>query len=141
MEKTVQQKQIIIMLIDDTPEDLFISNRILEKHAVNKRIITFNSGIPAMEYLQRHQNDIEQIPDIILCDLHMPLMSGYQFLDAYDKLRSLIKSKSKVFILSATSDGGDVKKLSANPNVIRFYEKNLTKEIVDEIMNKTYNIK
>jgi len=135
MEKSVKPPTFI-MLIDDTPEDLFISNRILEKYAVNKRIMTFNSGLPAIEYLQMYQNEMEKIPDIIFCDLHMPVMDGYQFLAAYDKLPAAVKGKCKVFILSSSSVMDDRMKLDSNRNVVRFYEKDLTKEVVEEIINK-----
>jgi len=135
MAKVTKTLPKLIMIIDDTPEDLFITTHVLEKYIQNYSIISFNLGTLAMEYLQTHKDEMGKLPDIIICDLHMPQMNGFEFLDAYDTLPSKLKLKSKIFILSATFDSKDVQKINANPSVKKFYPKPITKESIEEIIN------
>jgi hypothetical protein len=62
-------------------------------------------------------------------------MNGFEFLNAYDTLPSYVKSKTRIFVLSSTIQPGDEKKLTANENVKGFYQKHLTKTIVEENCN------
>ncbi len=134
METNTEQK--LVMLIDDTPEDLYINNRFLEKYGNNNSILQFNMALSAMEYLKSHQSDISKIPDIIFLDIHMPLMNGFEFLEEYEKLTLGIKSKSKVYMLTSSFDSDDIRKAKANHNVKELLEKPLNKMIVEKIINK-----
>jgi len=125
----------LIMIIDDTPEDLFITNRVLNKYAGNHTIISFNMATIALEYLQAHENTMEKIPDVIVSDLHMPQMNGFEFLDAFDKLPEAIKLKSRIVMLSSNLEATDMQKMMANPNVKRYYQKPISKEAIDELAN------
>lgn len=133
MEKPTEEKPPLIMLIDDTPEDIYINNRIIEKYGNGNSVIKFSMGTEAMEFLKTNKDHPDAIPDIILIDIHMPQMNAFEFLDEYDQLPLELKMKSKVFVLSSTFNAADIQKMKANLHVKHFFEKPLTKESLNEI--------
>ena len=72
----------LVMLIDDNETDNFISKRIIEITEFAKRVEVKNSGQHALEYLSEHANDTDQLPSLIFLDINMPVMDGYQTLNA-----------------------------------------------------------
>ncbi|MCX6290217.1 MAG: response regulator [Bacteroidetes bacterium] len=134
MENNNQKNPPIIMLIDDTPEDLYINHRVLKKHAVYKEVIQFSMATDAILHLQNEELEHSAIPDIIFLDIHMPLMNGFEFLDAFDALPAPVKHKCKIFILSSSFDQDDIERSKNNPYVKQFFEKPLTKEVLEKVL-------
>jgi two-component SAPR family response regulator len=123
-----------IMIIDDNDYELLISNRLLSKNKREKKVLSFGLATLAIDYLKQN-TDPESIPDIILCDIHMPLMTGFEFLETFEKFPDIYKKKSKIFLISSTFDMKDLDRSNTNPLVVKFYEKPLSLDKIDEILN------
>ena len=96
------KKQLNILLVDDDK-----SVRYLTKHAIQSYISKFpirinevENGIEAMQYL----STCEQMPDVILLDIQMPMMDGYDFLEAYSQLLIPSNSSPHIYILSTVTN-------------------------------------
>jgi response regulator RpfG family c-di-GMP phosphodiesterase len=63
---------------------------------------------------------------ILLLDINMPIMSGWEFLEMFDNLSFETKDRIKVCILSSSIDERDKERSYANKNVIEFLVKPLT---------------
>jgi CheY-like chemotaxis protein len=70
---------------------------------------------------------------IILLDLNMPIMSGWEFLERFEELDEIIKKQVKIYILSSSVDPRDKERAGKNKDVEDYIVKPLTKEIVLEI--------
>jgi CheY-like chemotaxis protein len=127
-------KPLKIMIVDDTPEDLYITNRIVTKYGNDVEVVKFELGIFALEYLVTNKNDLNNIPDIIFLDIHMPMMSGFDFMDEFTKLPEDIKKKAHVYILSSSFDPQDMEKAAKDPLIKKFIEKPLNKDLLFEIL-------
>jgi CheY-like chemotaxis protein len=92
-----------IMLIDDSEIDLFVSRRILEIEGIAETITPMRSALSALEYLKTSDTS----PDLILLDLKMPIMDGFDFLEQFCALRSASKANTKVILLSSSSSMAD----------------------------------
>lgn len=62
---------------------------------------------------------------IILLDIKMPVMDGFEFLSRYDSLSEDIKSGTEIFMLSSTLDATDIKKANENNYVKKLFSKPL----------------
>ncbi|NJB71449.1 CheY-like chemotaxis protein [Saonia flava] len=121
-----------IVLIDDSEIDNYINKAIIKKVGDELEILSFTSGIEALEYLEELQNDLGEFPDFIFLDIRMPEMDGFEFLDEYIKLPEKVKDKCNVFILSSSLDPIDKEKTKQYKDV----QKHLTKPLVHHPIEK-----
>jgi len=89
-----------VFIIDDDPMHAFILNKYLCRMNVFNPIVEFTDATKAIDHLTKHKDNEGLLPDIILLDLNMPKMNGWQFLEAFEKI-SLSKRPS-VYILSSS---------------------------------------
>ena len=122
-----------VLLIDDNTTDLYIMERLINKFNFGKEIVQYTCAIKALLYLQENQNDINKLPQIIFVDIHMPIMSGFEFMEEYDKLSSVLKKHCKVYIVSSSIDDNDMKRANDDLNVVAFQVKTITKEFLNSI--------
>ncbi len=130
-----EDKQVIglVMLIDDNDTDNFISRRIIEITNFSTQVEIKNSGKNALEYLEKHKNNSDKLPDYIFLDINMPIVDGFVFLYEFEKFNTNLKNKCKVVILSSSDNKRDIDKIVNNENVIKFITKPLTEDALDEL--------
>ena len=99
-------------------------------------IITLYNGEVAIQKLIE-QNDLLTEEDvlIIFLDINMPIMDGWQFLDEYKIIKSSLKFKCKIFVLSSSINPDDIKKAESNVFVSKYLAKPLSMDNVDCIIN------
>lgn len=134
MLKELDPKFETVMIIDDDMVDLYIISRMITKNNFGKNVLHYSEAQKAMKYLQENQDNISKLPQIIFMDIYMPLMSGFEFLEAYDKLSTTLKNYCKTYIISSTIDSEDIARSSSNKNVVSFHVKPINKEFLDRII-------
>lgn len=129
--------QDLILCVDDDPITLMLSKMVIKKAAFANEIITAQNGEEALNYfdelrLNNLGSEIKRYPQLILLDLNMPVMGGWEFLDHFsqDEYASVFK-KCKVLVLSSTIDPEDIKKAKNYPMVLNFLSKPITKEMLE----------
>jgi len=70
-----QQRHVpLVMVVDDSLTMRKVTGRVLERH--NFEVVTARDGIEALEKLE------ERVPDLMLLDIEMPRMDGYELATA-----------------------------------------------------------
>jgi CheY-like chemotaxis protein len=118
----------LCLLIDDNYIDNFVTSRILETANFAEKIIVYQSPAQAISALR----DGVIKPDVIFLDIRMPLMSGFEFLQEYDKL-GIDKDEIKIYMLSSSLDPTDVRKSTNNKYITQFIHKPLTFQVLEDI--------
>lgn len=122
-----------VMVIDDNPVDLYIAKKLLEKTNFASQILSYNSALEALHYLEKHGHERDLLPNVILVDIYMPEMSGFEFMDAYQHLSDALKQQCKVYVISSSIDSKDIRRANEDKNVIAFQEKPLSREFLNTI--------
>lgn len=114
-----------VLLVDDDSIFQMLGTKALHRIGVNEtRIQSALNGRQALEMLK---DPGSPRPDVILLDLNMPIMNGFEFLEAFNKLTPLEKNDTRVVVVTSSADPGDIEKakaLGANEY--------LTKPLLDE---------
>ncbi len=120
-----------IILVDDDPFTNLYNEIILKQNNASENIIPFQKGKEAIEYLE---TKIDKV-DLILLDINMPIMNGWQFLEHYQKLDEKKRATILVVMLTSSVNIADQKKAEKLQLVKKFINKPLNEEGVNEIIN------
>jgi CheY-like chemotaxis protein len=125
-----------IMVVDDNRIDRFITGEMVKKHFFAARIIDFSTVMSGLEHLQQLLASGQQFPPVILLDVNMPIMDGFDFLDGYLKLPEHARNTCTVVMISATNSEDDFRRIGEYTVVKRFFNKPLTKDNIAELKKK-----
>jgi len=123
------------IVIDDGELDCFIVKRIIKLAFPNADITTFTDASPALENMRTKLTDDKHCA-LVLLDLNMPVMNGFQFLDEFEKLPLDIKRGYMINVLSSTKNQTDINQLAKYKSINSFIEKPLNKEKVLVLMEE-----
>lgn len=89
------RRQKLVMVVDDSITMRKVTTRVLERNDLE--VVTAKDGLDAVEQLQ------DRVPDLMLLDIEMPRMDGYE-LATYVKNDSRLKHIPIIMITSRTGD-------------------------------------
>lgn len=123
-----------VCIIDDDPIFVFGLQRFLKIAHLGEDFIHYANGKIAIEGLERYREENKKMPDLILVDLNMPVMDGWQFLENYKQ--TLETEGQLVFIISSSIDPADLKRAKAFSFIKEFIYKPITSEKLKELVAK-----
>lgn len=130
-----------VMCVDDDPIALLLSKLVISKADFASQVITAANGEIAIQYLERpeviEEEHNSKNPLVILLDLNMPVMDGWEFLEQFSTTLYLDHYKTtKVILLSSSIDPNDIERSKDFSMVAAFLPKPLTKEMLQTILQK-----
>lgn len=130
-------KSVNVFVVDDDDIYQFTIGITLKNISAVNNIRSFSDGAKALEHLLTHQNTNDELPDIILLDINMPVMDGFQFMEEFTELLPKISKNIKVYMVSSSMDPKDIKKVerieAISDYLIKPVNANQIKEILSEL--------
>lgn len=117
------QKLKTYCIIDDDPIFIYGTKRLLTELNLAETIHVYNNGQQAMDGLSAMAEANVTLPDVIILDLNMPILDGWDFLDDFSPLASQSSSMSTIYMMSSSIDPRDLERVKNYPIVARYFLK------------------
>ena len=129
-------KQLKIFIIDDDSIISFLAKKTIDASNVSSKIKDFKEGSDALAFLKEFSDVAEELPDIILLDISMPVMDGWHFLEEYALLMPKMSKKNNLYMFSSSISQIDIERAKNNPLVKDYIFKPLQKQRFLEMLEE-----
>lgn len=123
-----------ILLVDDDDTSNFINKLVLKAMNITSEIKVSTNGEEALAYLiqDSREKSADNRPILILLDINMPIMNGFEFLDAIKNNPQIDIKDIHVCMLTSSTNPDDIKRASGY-NIDGYLDKPLTAEKIKEV--------
>ncbi len=118
-------RSLNIFLVDDNDIDIVVNTKLLKLANLDAEILSFTDGPSSVAYIRKNHSELCEISNILLLDIQMPSVDGFETLKIFEELPSEVKNAFKVFMLSSSIDRSDIEKAEQDPLIIKVLEKPL----------------
>jgi len=122
------------LLVDDDEAVNFINQMVLKRLDCAEEIDIAENGMEAIHYLEKRLGEGIPQPDLILLDINMPLLNGWEFLEKYQQIKEQMQRTATIVMLTTSSNPDDRMRAERIEEVRGFINKPLTVEKMEEIV-------
>lgn len=123
-----RRKIDLACIIDDDEAYTYTAGRLIKRRQMCRNLMVFSDGSEALEYLTAVTSNPEQIPEIILLDINMPVMDGWEFMERFSQMRSDLPRQVTVFMVSSSTDPADMERAKKIQEIAGYIVKPVTEE-------------
>lgn len=125
-----------LTLVDDDEIFVYLTKKTILQTSLVGRIDNFANGQDALEFIKDNQGRPDKLPEVILLDLNMPIMDGWQFLEEFTTLKPFVKNRIRIYICTSSISPDDASRVNAIKDVTDFIIKPFSTEKLKEMIRK-----
>lgn len=126
----------LILIVDDDYVYKLVTRRMISLCCSNAEIIFAENGREAINILQASIQDASsRLPDIILLDIEMPEMNGWEFLRTFSSLPGAAVNGIEIYVASSSIDELDRERTRIYPAVKELLVKPFSVSKISGIIN------
>ena len=128
------------LLVDDDDTTNYLNQRLLQRLAITDTVLVAGNGQEALDLLHTHCDlpTSPTCPALILLDMKMPRMNGFEFLQAYAQRPRHQDPPVVIIMLTTSLNPNDVAKMQNLP-IGGYLTKPLTTEKIRQIMEEHFD--
>ncbi|MDW3211770.1 MAG: response regulator [Reichenbachiella sp.] len=119
----------LVLVVEDDPISSYVINLALRQHEAFLECLELSNGQVAIDHLVGNG---QRLPDLILLDINMPVMDGWEFLEKFSEMS--VSQDIPVVMLTSSINPDDIEKARAHQLVKGFLSKPLNKAKLDEVL-------
>lgn len=123
----------IACVVDDDDIYIYGIKKMLKRNPLCKELKTFRNGEEALTFFKDLTIHPKDIPDIIILDINMPVMDGWEFLEEFIPLRPKLQKEVVVYMVSSSIDIHDIERAKNISAVSDYIVKPITEEKLAEL--------
>jgi len=121
-------------IVDDDKIYVFGLKKIMEINDFSEEIVVFPNGKEALDYLKSLISEPLSLPDVILLDLNMPVMDGWQFLEEFIRIQNDFSRKISIYIMSSSIQKDDIERAKSYSEVTDYLIKPVKIKDLEQII-------
>lgn len=122
-------------IVEDNRVDRLIVTTLLMTRDYVDNIYFASDGVEAIDFFVRNDIEIEK-PLVILLDINMPKINGFEFLDYFDTLDEKFRKNVIIYMLSSSVDPSDKEKANSHKHVKGFLTKPFKIDELDQYLKE-----
>lgn len=123
-----------VCIIDDDLIYQVTSKKMIQHIDATNNILIFSNGEEAFHFLSQTVTDTDALPDIIFLDVNMPYMDAWEFLEAYETIKTKLVKEIIIYVISSSVSEKDIERAKKIPVVKDYYIKPITIAQYSEIL-------
>lgn len=123
-----------LCVVDDDEIYTFTVKRLVKTTGMAASTLFFENGQYAIDFFKQNTANPAALPELILLDLNMPVLDGWQFIDQFIPLTHLIDKKITIYIVSSSIDEADYKRAKSIKEVKDFIVKPINADTFKQIV-------
>lgn len=125
------------IVVDDDLINNLVCRIVIQSTIPDADIHAFNLPEAGFIYIEKEfAPDEKEKPTVLFLDINMPRWTGWDFLENFEKLDEKIKKQIEIYMLSSSVDSDDIDRAKSNPNVVDYFIKPLTREMVSMVISR-----
>ncbi|MCV9928608.1 response regulator [Flavobacterium sp. LS1R49] len=124
------------LLVEDSDIDQLVIKQLLKKVLDVTEVNAVKNGKEGIEWIIANRKGFKKAL-VILLDIQMPIMNGFEFLIEYDKLSEELKHETQIFILSSSLVQEEIDRIKSNHYVTDFLRKPIAIKEFGDILYPT----
>nr|WP_309756146.1 response regulator [Flavobacterium sp.] len=126
-------------IVDDDDIYQFTTSLLLKKTDLVNKIIVFSNGLKAINFLKDEMGNKENIPDVLFLDINMPVMDGWEFLEEYLLIKSMMPKTVVIYMVSSSVNEKDVLKAKSIGALSGYMVKPISSQNIMEVILEILN--
>jgi len=128
---------VIICLVDDDEVYQFCMKKIIENLNTKqiRKILGFSDGEEALGFMSENAGNNSELPNVILLDINMPIMDGWQFMEEYVKLKPKIGKRIIIYMVSSSKNDEDIERAKTISEISDYLVKPVTPQELQLILD------
>ncbi len=122
-------------IVDDDKIYTFLIKKTIEQTNLVDMVKIFDNGLNALNFLKKNAANHDSLPEIILLDLSMPIMDGWQFIEEYANIKTEIKKKVVIVMWSSSVNPINIERASKISEISKYIIKPMKLEEVKMVFD------
>lgn len=123
-----------VCIVDDDELFQFVMRQHFERLELVECIHKFTDGEQALNYIKSRLDNPEELPDLILLDVNMPYMDGWQFMREFVQLSLPEGKRIRIYILTSSTHESDLQRAREFPSLAGYLVKPIGKNIIRDLL-------
>ena len=129
-----------ILLVDDDDISNFINQRVVLNCNIADYVHVVKNVLEALAFIRKQcnqSNDTPKCPDVVLLDVKMPIMDGFEFLLEFETTEKHLIDIIKIILLTSSNNPSDIER-AKEFTIAGYINKPLTADKLNEVFSQLY---
>ena len=135
----MSEKIGLACIIDDDNIYVNLVKKIIETKKLCDNLLIFKDGKEGIEYFEALLQNLDEksIPEVILLDINMPIMDGWEFIERFTKIRNKFNSHITLYLVSSSIDVRDIEKAKSLSSIKNYLVKPVNIDDLEAVFSRT----